>query len=404
VATFSYKAKDPKGELIQGSMEAENQLAVVGRLQVMGYFPLSIVNETEVRRKSEPLSKALLRRVRISDLTTFNRQLADLIDAGVPLVKALTIIMNQTANPTLRDIVSEVTNDVQGGDTLAQALAKHPKVFSKLFCAMVKAGETGGMLHSVLQRLADFAEAEEELRGKIKSALAYPVVMVMAGIGAITVLMTVVIPKIVVIFAELNQTLPLPTQILIRISNFIGGHLLYILVGAGIVGFIGWNFARTDEGKSFLHGLQIKFPMLGQLIIKRQIARFARTFGSLLHNGVPILTALDITQDVMTNRILSRAVGHISENVTQGSSVASTLRDNSVFPPVVVNMIAIGEETGKLDEVLIKIARSFETEVDRSVKTLTSMIEPMIILLMGGVVGFVVISMLLPIFYLDPGM
>ncbi len=404
MATFSYKAKDPKGELIQGTMDAENQPAVVGRLQAMGYFPVLIVNETEVRRKAEPLSKALWKRVRISDLATFNRQLADLIDAGVPLVKALAIIMNQTANPTLRDIISEVTNDVQGGDTLAQALAKHSHVFSKLFCAMVKAGEAGGMLHSVLQRLADFAEAEDELRSKIKSALAYPVVMILAGIGAIIVLMTVVIPKIVVIFDDLNQTLPLPTQILISMSSFLGGNFLYLLFGAGFVGFLVWNFARTDEGKTFLHRLQIKLPMLGPLIIKRQIARFARTFGSLLHNGVPILTALDITQEVMTNRLVLREVERISESVTQGSGVAATLRESLIFPPVVVNMIAIGEETGKLDDVLIKIASSFESEVDRSVKTLTSLIEPLIILLMGGVVGFVVISMLLPIFQLDPGM
>ncbi len=404
MATFSYKAKDPKGELIQGTMDAENQPAVVGRLQTMGYFPVLIVNETEVRRKAEPFSKALWKRVRVSDLTTFNRQLADLIDAGVPLVKALAIIMNQTANPTLRDIISEVTNDVQGGDTLAQALAKHSQVFSKLFCAMVKAGEAGGMLHSVLQRLADFAEAEDELRSKIKSALAYPVVMILAGIGAIIVLMTVVIPKIVVIFDDLSQTLPLPTQILISISSFLGGNFLYLLFGAGFVGFLVWNFARTDEGKMFLHRLQIKLPMLGPLIIKRQIARFARTFGSLLHNGVPILTALDITQEVMTNRLVFREVERISESVTQGSGVAATLRESLIFPPVVVNMIAIGEETGRLDDVLIKIASSFESEVDRSVKTLTSLIEPLIILLMGGVVGFVVISMLLPIFQLDPGM
>lgn len=404
MATFSYKAKDSKGELIQGTMEAENQPVVIGRLQTMGYYPVAVMNETEARRKAEPLSMALWKRIKTSDLTTFNRQLADLIDAGVPLVKALAIIMNQTANPTLRDIISEVTNDVQGGDTLAQALAKHPRVFSKLFCAMVKAGEAGGMLHSVLQRLADFAENEEELRGKIKSALAYPVIMIFAGLGAITVLMTVVIPKIVVIFQELSQTLPVPTQILIGISSFFGGNFLYLLAGAALAGFLVWNFARTDEGKTFLHRLQINLPMLGPLIIKRQIARFARTFGSLLHNGVPILTALDITQEVMTNQMVLREVKRISENVTQGSGVAAPLRESPIFPPVVVNMLAIGEETGRLDDVLIKIAHSFETEVDRSVKTLTSLIEPLIILIMGGVVGFVVISMLLPIFQLDPSM
>jgi type II secretion system protein F len=402
MATFSYKAKDQKGELIQGTMDADNQPAVVSRLQTMGYFPILISAEASGRRESFQISKLLGRRIRTSDIATLNRQLADLLSAGVPLVKSLSIIVNQTANPQLRTIINDVNSDVQGGVTLAHALAKHPKVFSKLFCAMVRAGEAGGILDAVLQRLADFAESEEELRSKVKASLAYPVIMVFAGGAAVTILLTVVIPKIVKIFAELNQTLPVPTQILIGTTNFITSNILFLLFGIVVVAFGLWNFARSTEGKLFFHRVQLRIPLVGAIILKREISRFARTLGSLLHNGVPILSALEITEEVMTNIYVRDEVAKISEQIKQGSAVAAPLRDSTIFPPVVVNMISIGEETGKLDEVLIKIAQSNETEVDRLLKTLTSLIEPIIILIMGCVVAFIVISMLLPIFNLNP--
>jgi type II secretion system protein F len=402
MATFSYKAKDQKGELIQGTMDADNQPAVVSRLQTMGYFPILISAETSGKRELFQISKLLGRRIRTSDIATLNRQLADLLSAGVPLVKSLSIIVNQTTNPQLRTIINDINSDVQGGVTFAHALAKHPKVFSKLFCAMVRAGEAGGILDAVLQRLADFAESEEELRSKVKASLAYPVIMLFAGGAAVTILVTVVIPKIVKIFAELNQTLPVPTQILIGTTNFVTKNLLFLVFGIVVVAFGLWNFARSNEGKAFFHRLQLQIPLVGAIILKREISRFARTLGSLLHNGVPILTALEITEEVMTNIYVRDEVAKISEQIRQGSTVAAPLRDSTIFPPVVVNMISIGEETGKLDEVLIKIAQSHETQVDRLLKTLTSLIEPIIILIMGCVVAFIVISMLLPIFNLNP--
>ncbi len=295
-----------------------------------------------------------------------------------------------------------MNGDVQGGDTLAAALGKHPKVFSRLFCAMVRAGEAGGMLDAILQRLAEFSETEDEIRSRIKSAMAYPVVMVFAGGGAIFILMTVVIPKILQIFAELNQTLPLPTQILISIVGFVSNKWWLLLGGALMGGIFFYNFIRTEEGRTLWHTFQLKIPVVGDLIRKQEIARFARTLGSLLKNGVSILSSLEIVGEVMGNKLVQQEVAKISENITQGSSVAAPLRGSKIFPPVVVNMLAIGEETGRLDQVLIRIASSYEVEVDRSIKTLTSLIEPLIILSMGLVVGFVVISMLLPIFTLDP--
>lgn len=402
MAVFSYKAKDPKGQVIAGTIEAESPTAVISRLQAMGYFPVAVENESEKKRSATAVAKKFARKVRINDLATFNRQLADLLSSGIPLVRALSIIQNQTANETLVEIIAQIAQDVAGGDSLAGAMAKHPKVFSKLYVAMVRSGEAGGMLDVVLGRLADFAETEAEVRAKIKAALAYPVVMVFAGIGAVTILMTVVMPKILRIYGELNQTLPWPTQALIAVSDGLRTYWPFVLGGIGALAVAGWRVMQSPEGKRVVDRLLVRLPLLGPMIVKREIANFARTLGSLLHNGVSILPALEIVREVLTNTVVADEVAKIPEHVTQGEGVAGPLKKSKVFPPVVVNMIAIGEETGRLDEVLMKVARSYEMEVERAVKTLTSLIEPLIILGMGIVVGFIVIAMLLPIFSIDP--
>jgi type II secretory pathway component PulF len=328
--------------------------------------------------------------------------MADLISSGIPLVKALRIVSAQTPNAALRRIVEAVSSDVSGGDTLAEAMQRHPRVFSPLTVAMVRAGETGGMLEGVLQRLADFAEAEEEIRGKVKSALAYPTVMVLAGSAAVVVMITVVIPKIVSIFKELGQALPLPTRILIATTGFLS-HWWWALLGAAALGgYSLWQFSRTDDGGRLLHRVLLRLPALGDVLLKREVARFARTLGELLRNGVPILTAFSIAQKVLTNRVIAEEVAKAPESITQGSGVAPALSESRTFPPVVLNMVAIGEETGRLPEALLRVATSYEMQVDRSLKTLTSLLEPLIILVMGLVVGGIVISMLLPIFALDP--
>lgn len=398
---FTYKAKDSTGQTVNGTLEAENPTVAISRLQSMGFFPLA-VEDTKTKGAAEGGGRKRAKRVSINDMATFNRQLADLLSSGIPLVKALAVIQNQTSNPALVEVITQITQDVSGGDSLAGAMSKHPRIFSKLYCAMVKSGEAGGLLDEVLQRLADFAESEADTRSKIKSALAYPAVMVLAGSGAVIVLMTVVMPKILGIYSSLNQTLPATTQFLIAVSNMLREYW-YVFVGALILGIVAFiRMIQTAEGKRLLDTTLIKVPLLGQMIVKKEIANFCRTLGSLLHNGVSILPALDITHDVLTNKIVADEVATIPANVTQGEGVAGPLRKSKVFPPVVVNMMAIGEETGRLDEVLMKIARSYDTEVDRATKTLTSLLEPIIILAMGIVVGFIVISMLLPIFSLDP--
>ncbi len=402
MASFTYKARDSKGEAIQGAMEAESRAMVINRLQSMGYFPILIKGDESAKKGTGGFGDLFGRHVSINDLTSLNRQMADLLSAGIPLVKALTIISNQTPNHYLKEIVLQISSDVQGGDTFATALSRHPKVFSKLYCAMIRAGETGGMLDVILERLADFSETEEEVRGKIKSAMAYPVIMILASIGAIIILMTVVIPRILNVFEDLSQTLPVPTQILIGIMNLAGKYGLFVIGGLVFGGLILYKFLTTVEGRFLYHGILLQLPLLGPVFKKHQVARFARIFGSLLKNGVSILSALEITTEVVGNAVVQKEISRISENITQGSGVAAPIKGSSVFPPVVVNMIAIGEETGRLPDVLLRIAGSYEVEVDRSVKTLTSLIEPLIILIMGVLVGFIVISMLLPIFTLDP--
>lgn len=402
MALFSYKAKDQQGQLITGTLEAESNNMVIARLQSMGYFPVLVENESEKRKLGITPGKTFARKININDLATFNRQLADLLSSGIPLVKALAVIQNQTSNESLQQIIVQINQDVSGGDSLAQAMGKHPRIFSKLYCAMVKAGETGGLLDQVLQRLADFAETEAEVRSKIKSALAYPVIMVLAGIGAVIILMTVVMPKITKIYTELNQTLPLPTQILIQVNDILRDYWYFIVGGIVALVLVIWRAMKTQDGKRFIDTALVNLPVLGDMIVKKEVANFARTFGSLLHNGVSILPALEIVHDVLNNSLVADEVAKIPQNVTQGEGVAAPLKKSKIFPPVVVNMMAIGEETGRLDDVLLKIARSYDMEVDRLTKTLTSLIEPIIILGMGLIVGFIVIAMLLPIFSIDP--
>ncbi len=438
MATFTYKAKDKSGSIVEGNMDADGKAAVVSRLQQMGYFPMRIVpagaagkaapktsgtskSKTAIgfgRKKatasSSSRSKAVAKPtgssgfsgfrkgLKAADIASFNRQLADLIGAGIPLVKALGLLGKQTQNEELHGIIMKVLEDVQEGATFADALSKHERVFSKLYVAMVRSGEAGGMLGEVLNRLADLSESEEQLKGKIKSALAYPAVMVLAGSGAVFVMFSFVIPKITGTFEQLNQALPAPTEILIRISEFTQSYWYLVLGGLALLIMGTYQFINTAEGRAMWHRLQLKLPVFGDLIRKREVARFTRTLGSLLRNGVSILTALEIVKEVQENTIFKEEVEAVVEEITQGASMAKPLTGSAVFPPVAINMIAIGEETGRLPDVLLRISDSFEGQVDRSVRALTSLIEPVIIVVMGIVIGFIVIAMLLPIFSLDP--
>jgi type II secretory pathway component PulF len=462
---FSYKAKDRKGATVQGTIDADGRAAVVARLQSMGYFPVSIVagngsgssapavasapsvkshqhksaatvntatarvsvamprvagmkgvtppkakapDKPEAKKDAKGASQSFFaalsarRGIRVGDVASFNRQMSDLLGAGVALVKALTILQKQTVNEQFRQIITDINGEVQGGATFADALSHHPKQFSKLYIAMVRSGEAGGNLDEVLKKLADYSEAEEELRGRVWSALAYPMVMIGACSVAVAVMFIYVIPKIVGTFRELDQTLPPITQLLIGISDFISSYwwLIFAAIIFGVGAF--WQWTSTAKGRDAWDRWQLKIPIFGDLVAKREVARFSRTLGSLLKNGVSILVALNITKEVVSNSITRSEVDAVIEEITQGAGVAAPLKRSQIFPPVAVNMMAVGEETGQLDNVLLRISQSFEVEVDRRLKTITSLIEPAIIIVMAVIVGFIVIAMLLPIFSLDP--
>jgi type II secretion system protein F len=399
---FTYKAKDRQGGPISGSLEAESRAAVATRLQSMGLFPVDIAGDESESKGSFSSLRQRKVRIRTIDLTNFYMQMSDLIGAGVPLVKALSVVKNQTPNPSFAAILTQVNNDVQEGSTFAKALERHSDQFSNLAVALVRAGEAGGLLDETLRRVSDYAESEDELRSKIKSALAYPIIMIVLGISAIGVLMGYVMPKVMIVFDELNQTLPAMTVFVQQLSYFIADYWLALLVGLALAFLAGRRYIRTDRGAHQFHHFLLRVPVIGELILKREVAAFTRTLGALLGNGVPILNAIEISSEVLGLLPIRDDVKKIPESITQGKGMAPSLRESSIFPAVVVNMVAVGEETGQLPDVLLRVARSYETQVERQVKTLTSIIEPLIIVVLGFVVGFVVLALLLPIFSLDP--
>jgi type II secretory pathway component PulF len=367
----------------------------------MNYFPMTVEAEA-VQTKAGGLRGFLASRIRSADICEFYRQMADLIGAGIPLVKALQVVAGQSTSPAMRAIIATVAGDVQGGDTFAQALEKHARSFPRLAVALVNSGEKGGFLPDVLQQLAGFAELEEEIKGKVRAAMAYPLVMVFVGIAVVTFLMSFVMPKIVGMYAEMQQTLPGPTQALIAISGFMRSYWHVLIAGLVIAGALIWRSAKTTEGRGFINRAQLRAPILGEILLRREISRFARTLGQLLKNGVPILTALDIVKEVATNVVVRQAIERVPPDITQGEGISGSLRKRGLFPPGLINMIAVGEETGRLPDTLLQVAPSYEAQADRSIKALTALIEPLVILCMGVVVGFIVIAMLLPILTLDP--
>jgi len=398
MARFFYKAKRGPAEEVSGRIEAENKDMALHKLTAMNLYPISIAEE-DIGQSSFQ-NKALLhfKRVSIKDISVFTRQLSDLLEAGLPLVRALTVLNEQTASSQLRAIIGDLKSSIQDGNTLSESLAKYENVFSGLYVSMVRSGETGGGLERVLIRLAEFQEAQDELSTSVKRAMAYPALMATVGAATVFILITFVIPKIVSMFQDLNQTLPLPTAILLNISGFIR-NFWWIIIGFVMLGYFLYSrFTASGEGRIFLDRLKLKIPVAGQLVLRAETARFARTLSTLLENGVPILNAFTVVIDIMENEILREEAKAAQKDIREGSSLAKGLSKGSHFPVFVTNMIAIGEESGTLEKALLKVAMSYEREVDKTIKMMTSLLEPLMILAVGLVLGFIVIAMLLPIF------
>jgi type II secretory pathway component PulF len=407
MATFVYKAKDGAGKLVEGNMDAESMADVRRRLQSMSLFPIKVeggAKDGEIELDGmQSLSLSLFGvRISIEERANFYRELSDLIGAGIPLARSLTILYEQTENKQLKAIVGNINKEVQGGMRLYASMAKHKTVFRPLELSMIRAGEEGSLLDDVLNRLANFTEREKELREKIIASLTYPCIMLAVGLIVITVLLTFVFPRMISVYSNANQELPWITITLMNVSDFIKDW--WWLIGIGIVSgaIVFVNFVKTEEGKRLWHSFLLKLPKVSTLIIKREVSRFARTFGSLLNNGVALLTALDITEDVIANVAIRQKIAEIPEKVTKGEGVSGPMRRAGIFPATVINMIAVGEETGNLDKTLLRVADSYENQVATELKKVVSLIEPCIMILMAIVVAIVVIAMLLPLVGMDP--
>jgi len=401
VAVFVYRAADQRGQTIDGVMEAPDARAVIERLQRDAYFPIEVASQEQGRGLAGLASWPTLGQGRVKgrDLVAFTQQMAMLLEAGLPLDRALGIQEELAPSARMRTITGDVLRGVRGGASLGDALAKHhPRPFSRLYINMVRAGEKGGVLEVTLKRLAEFLEEAQAFRDALLSALIYPTLLTIVGCGAVVFLMTFVIPRFADIFRDLGQAIPLPTQILLSVSTWLQ-HFWWVL-GLGILAaaLAGRVVLSTAAGRLQADRLLLRLPVLGEVALKTEVARFTRILGTLLQSGVPMIGALTVVRDMMSNHVLATAVGSLVEGVKRGAGLAGPMSESKAFPPLAIHMVRVGEETGHLDDMLLKAAAAFETDTRTLVKRLISLAEPCIILVMGLLVGFIVVAMLLAIF------
>jgi type IV pilus assembly protein PilC len=395
--TYTYRVRDRQGRMVGGTLEADSQGAVATRLRQMGYAPISIE-----AAKSSSLKRELRLpgggRVKPKDLAVFSRQFATMINSGLSLLRALTILADQTENKRLAQTIGEVRSEVEKGTALSTALAQHPKVFNRLFVAMIRSGEVGGFLDQVLLRVAETLERDVALRSKIKSAMTYPVVVFAMVLLIVTAMLMFIVPMFKNLYASLGGTLPLPTRILIGVSNVVKHGFPFVILGIVLLTFGFRRWVATPSGRYRMDAFKLRAPIFGTLFHKSALSRFSRTLATLLRSGVPILQALEIVSDTVNNGVMSKAVRDVQDAVREGESLAVPLGKHAVFPAMVVQMLAVGEETGALDTMLSKVADFYDQEVEATVQALTSLIEPILIAVMGGAVGSMVIALYMPMF------
>ncbi|MBI1882679.1 MAG: type II secretion system inner membrane protein GspF [Chlamydiae bacterium] len=415
---FDYIATDAQGKQVKGSVGADNTISAINILRGRGLFPLNVTEASGgqslesgripipgERRESFTFLKKFFRgTLSLKALTVFTRQLAVLIDAGLPILKCLHLLKEQEKNKALKETVLTLANAVESGSTFSEALERFPKIFTKLYVSMVRAGEAGGVLDEVLNRLAEFMEKSQRLKSRIKSAMIYPILVMVFAFGIVTFLITVIIPKFADIFLELDIDLPTLTTVMINISDFSKRrwYVFVLIVSLLITALRITN--RRPKGKLKLDQLKLKMPIFGDIIRKISIARFSRTLGTLMTSGVPILKALMIVRDTIGNEVVSRAVTSVHDSIREGESIVDPLKQSEVFPPMVIGMIDVGEQTGNLAEMLVKIADTYDEEVDVTVQGLTSILEPLLIICLAFIVGFIVIAMFLPLIKLMQGL
>jgi len=400
VAVFVYRAADQRGQTIDGVMEAPDARAVIERLQRDAYFPIEVASQAEGRGLAGLAWPTLGQgRVKGRELVAFTQQLAMLLEAGLPLDRALGIQEELAASARIKIITGDVLRSVRGGASLGDALAKHhPRPFSRLYINMVRAGEKGGVLEVTLKRLAEFLEEAQAFRDALVSALIYPSLLTLVGSGAVVFLMTFVIPRFADIFRDLGQSIPVPTQVLLSVSTWMQHFWWALALGALAVALAGRVILSTATGRLRADRLLLRLPVIGEVALKTEVSRFTRILGTLLQSGVSMIGALTVVRDMMSNQVLAAAVGSLVDGVKRGAGLAGPMTESKAFPPLAIHMVRVGEETGHLDDMLLKAAAAFESDTRTLVKRLIALAEPCIILVMGLLVGFIVVAMLLAIF------
>jgi len=398
VATFVYEAVDPSGRIVKNKVEADNEQVVLAKLHEQQFHIVSL-NEAKSGMKMR-MAGGKAQKIKLQTLVVFSRQFATMIDAGIPIIKCLDILESQTKEDSMKAVINATRKDVKGGLSLTDAIAKHPNAFSKLYINMIRAAEIGGILDVILDRLAGFLEKEMEIRGKIKSAMMYPIIVLnFAGVMVLALFMFV-LPRFKEIFLSMNVEMPVVTLALFAVGDWLQAYWWVVLI-LGVAGFIGFKqYDKTTRGHYNIDKLKLRVPIFGDLSLKMSIARFCRTFGTLIASGVPMMRSLEIIGETSGNAVLAESIANARVSIREGAKISQPLAASNLFPAMVTHMIDVGEETGRLSEMLCKVADFYDDEVDSLVKGLTSLIEPMLIVFMGVLVGFIAISVMSPIFKL----
>jgi general secretion pathway protein F len=397
---YLYKATTLSGQTVEGSMDGKDEETIIQSLHQLGYIPIRIFSAHK-KEAGLRLSSFLPQRVGVKNLLIFTQELSTLISAGLPIDRSLDILGKLTENRRLRETVKDILKKIEGGNSLAEALGNHPRIFPKLYINMVKAGESGGFLETILSRLARYLQSTKEIKDYLISVMIYPLILTIVSGMSITILVTFVIPRFARIFFDMRQAIPLPTQIMLSTSQFVKDYW-WVGLGAIAMVYLGLKIYKQNEERNWRWDrFKLRWIAIGNLIKKVEVARFSRTLGTLLQSGVSILPALNLVKEISQNRAISRSIAHIHDRLREGKTISKSLEETEIFPPLAVHMIGVGEETGRLDEMLIKVAETYEENVQNTAKRFVSLLEPLIILVMGSVVGFIVISMLLAIFSIN---
>ena len=393
---FEYTAKNKNGETVKGTIEAEDKSAIATQLRSQGFY----VTEIKEKKASRDLKDVfnIKKKVKLKDLAIFSQQFAAMIDAGISLVDALFILAKQTEHSHLKEVITQVQEDVETGISLANAFAKHPKVFPELYIQLVRAGESGGVLDTILNKLADHFDRQDELNSMVKSAMYYPLVILLVGIAVVIFLVLQVVPQFVGMFADFGTELPLPTRMLLGLSTFMQAYWWMLLLGGVIVIFLFSRYRKTPKGKERLDRLILKLPVLGPMMRKVYVSRFSSTLAILLDSGVDLLSSLTIVEDVVGNKVFSDILTDARVRVREGSTLSEPLQESGEYPPMLVHMLSVGEETGAVGDMLNKVSKFYDRQVEAAVDGAISLIEPIMIVLLAVMVGFVAISIVTPMF------